>query len=487
MRCALLLLTITVAAGVSWDPELALTTNPATQTTGAAQQPGIAVDPAGNVHIAWKDSRTAWPQVWYRRFDRATQSWSPETTISSGVAWCERPGIACDSAGNLHVVWHSAQASGLNGIWYCRYDAGTGRWRSDTLLVPRPYDRLTRFPSVACPRDRRAVHVAYSGLPDSSPGHQVFHLQWTPGAGWGAIEQLTTSYDTREEIAVAALADGDAAVLWRGRDEGTDWSRIYCRRRWGGVWQAVELASNPSETQDQRSPAVCADTGDAFDVVWHGGGLGGYNRVYYHRRTSAGWGPVELVSGQVQAQQQWPAIARRPGGECRVAWCAPEPGSSVFQVRYAERTTGGWTEPVALTAISSGLLGDAGIACDGDSGVHVSWWDMRSGNKDIYWRQGRAPGAAVSEAHASGRLRAVMMPGRGCVRLWLGDAIGPGARVRLYDATGRAVVTCQPTSAVGEPLDLPVPGAGIYFVLVESGTERLAAKAFSVHRPGRRL
>jgi hypothetical protein len=443
------------AAEVTWDSILRLTTDPASQVTGFSGQHAVAVDGSGNVHVAWLDQRTVPYEVWYRRFDAGARVWMPETMLANRPANCFKPGIACDSTGNVHVAWHLENWQGP-GIWYKRYDATARRWKPDTLLDTTTTVRPQQYPSAACVPGTGNLALAWYGLSDTGQSFQVFFKE-RHAAGWDSAMQVTMASVNHDQVSVAAGSTGDVAIVWCGMDLGSMRNQVLCRRRVAGVWQDVELVSEFSDDVSQYAPGVAMDKDDAVHVVWHGRTSSNiYQHVFHRQRDSGGWQGIDSVSSERPYQQQVPAIACDAAGRCHVVWCS-KGGTDHMQLAYVQRDTDGvWSSPLILTARESGDVDEPSVACDSDSGVHIVWTDASSGNQDVYYLRGSLSGAGACEEvpapQASGlRQSPSILRGR-----------LPVARSLLIDVCGRTVA-CPQFGA------LPLLPPGVYFTMDATG------------------
>ena len=436
------------AAEVTWDSIIRLTTSPASQVAGYSGQRSVVADAAGNIHVVWLDWRDVPYQVWYRRYDAGTSAWLAETALTNRPANCFRPGIACDSAGNVNLAWHVESPTGT-GIWAKRYDAAGSHWRADTLIDSTTTGWPQSYPSVACVPGSGDAEVAWYGLPDTGMSSQVFLKERHASAGWDSAMQVSTAAVNHDQVSVAAGRNGDLAVVWCGTDFGNEYKQVFCRRRVGGAWQGVEQVSELPEGVTQYSPVVAIDEAGTVHVAWYGrpSVLDFYQQVFHRLCDSAGWSGIDNVSGARSYDQEFPSIACDAAGRCHVVWCSPAGGEHV-QLAYGQReTTGVWSWPMVLTGLDSGDVSYPSIACDSDSGIHVAWYDASSGNSDIYYRRGFTPGAALAES-PNGELRATNV-GPTIVR---GDRLQTG--LVILDACGRAVADLGPgVYFVGAPGD----------------------------------
>jgi hypothetical protein len=432
--------TAAFAADVTWDTIVRLTTNPSSQVTGYSSQHGIAVDAAGDVHVVWLDQRKVPYQVWYRRYDAGTGTWQTETTLTTRQANCFRPGIACDSAGNVHLAWHVESFQGA-GIWAKRYNAATHHWRADTLIDSTSTSNPQLYPSVACVQGTGDVAVAWYGSPDSGMSYQVFLKERHPATGWDSAIQVSEASVGHDQVSLAAGRNGDVAVVWVGKDFGNDYNQVYCRRRVGSAWQGTELVSDIPLGLTQYSPCVAFDGDGALHVVWHGRSMmNTYQQVFHRECDWLGWSGIDSVSGERAYQQQFPSIACDPAGRCHAVWCG-KAGSEHTQLLYGQRDTNGvWSSPMTLTSLDSGDVSYPSITCDAGSGIHIVWHDASSGNPDVYYLHGVMPGSGAVEEWRRPRN---YNPTSGATIARCGSLRLPSG-MTLFDACGRVVTDARP-------------------------------------------
>jgi hypothetical protein len=473
--CALLLAALTGYAGAfspAWDAVVRLTTDPASQYTGYSGQHGVAADAAGNVHVAWLDQRTVPYKVWYRRYDAGTRTWQPETMLTSRPANCFRPGIACDSAGNVHLTWHMENWQ-CCGVWYKRYDAALQRWKADTLIDSTTTSQPQQYPSVSCAPGSGGVEVAWYGLPDTGMYYRVFLKERHQATGWDSTAQVSSASVNHDQVSVAAGANGDIAAVWCGMDFGGSYNQVCCRRRVSGVWQDVELVSDVPNGLTQYSPGVAIEGDGTVHVVWHGRSqMNIYQQVFHRERDSVGWSGIDSIGGIRAYQQQFPSIACDAAGRCHAVWCS-KGGTEHMQLAYAQRDTNGvWSSPMILTGLDSGNVSYPSITCDADSGIYIVWYDASSGNQDVYYLRGVTPGSGISESRPS---PLALRPSRGAtlVRNRL-DILQSAfcnlkSAIVLRDASGRRVMALSPGRN-----DIRGLSAGLYFITSEPSTAKPA-------------
>ncbi|MHA1516257.1 MAG: hypothetical protein ACTSPF_12040, partial [Candidatus Heimdallarchaeaceae archaeon] len=83
-----------------------------TESTWLSSFPSIAVDTEGNVHVAWFEDTDYGGSgndydILYKRKEASTSTWTMTEVVSTeSTSDSERPSIATDVEGNVHIVWH---------------------------------------------------------------------------------------------------------------------------------------------------------------------------------------------------------------------------------------------------------------------------------------------------------------------------------------------------------------------------------------------
>jgi hypothetical protein len=79
----------------------------------------------GDLVIAWDDDRDGTADIWLTRLTAtgASQNYSENFTLpeASGPGAQSDPAIALDAAGNLHLAWIDRDAEGMTRLRYLRW------------------------------------------------------------------------------------------------------------------------------------------------------------------------------------------------------------------------------------------------------------------------------------------------------------------------------------------------------------------------------
>jgi len=498
MRYVLILLVfvLTVVSGsgatplpweVIWEPETLLTNpNYTNSTEGAPGQSKIAVTSNGQVHVVWHSSRDTprRPQIYYKRFIPG-EGWSDDTCISGDLAQgeqCCTPAIACDSQGNLHVVWR--QYLGYN-IWYKMRQAD-GVWDSLSTLLSVP-STLTRYtPVVTCTPDNH-VHVVW-GEYYPLYGYWLVHRErvgpdWLPQCTVDSLEPTCLLFNP----GITSDRNNNLHLTYslQGGRRGT--VQVYYRCRSEGVWLPRERASLGSDSISQSCPSISVNplSNEPHIVWWAPISQSSHNLIFHSWRAQGGWQEREIICDTDYAQNS-PSLIFTGDGVGHVVWAGLY-GGEVMLI-YNERTASGqWLGPAVLTTDTIGksylFLTNGGRSQDSNH-LYVVWtWDRPgTGIDQVYFKQGRPgpQGVRWDEDVLAGPVLGAPLSVTGLGRIAYAVDHTGFVRLKLYDATGRLVQELVAGKQEKGNYTARIPEgvcSGIYFVRLEVPGYQETAKA----------
>ena len=227
-----------------------------TESTEDSYSPSLAVDTLGNVHITWHDytdyaSSGTDADIFYKRWDDSSSTWTTTevvSTESTGGSW--NPSLAVDTAGNVHIAWDAPD------IFYKCRDAATSTWTT-TEVVSTESTSSSHYPSLAVD-SAGSVHVAWQDITDyagAGTDPDIFYKRWDAATSiWTTTEVVSTeSTSDIETTSLAVDTSGYVHIAWDDLTDyagaGTDWD-IFYKLFAGPPTTAPELASivpNPTE------------------------------------------------------------------------------------------------------------------------------------------------------------------------------------------------------------------------------------------------
>lgn len=297
--------------------------------------PSIALDSAGTVHIAWAASSTGGSpyDVWYA-YKPAGGSWSAAQNLSSDDNNTVYPDIACDSLGNIWVVWQVTYSNGdtdVNG----RYKPAGGSWGNVVEVANSAAQ--DQNPRIAID-SANVPHVVWRNSSGLSAKWDIFYSRYVDGHWTGASNISANSTQSYyPDIAAYGL---NLYVVWEDDIDGPDVFQIVSRRWDGATWLAWEQVSLSSKA---LFPAVAANSTLVY-ATWQDYRGGGAPEIYFSYSSDAGanWQANENVSHN-GTTSYYPDIAAQAGGLAHIFW--EDRVSSGLDIFYSRASTGAEPPP----------------------------------------------------------------------------------------------------------------------------------------------
>jgi Ca2+-binding RTX toxin-like protein len=191
-------------------------------TVGLQQNIQLGVSPSGEIVVAWRTEITPGLNVGvYTRFDSGGVSIAGQGFLGSDTVG----DIAVDAAGNAAIVYIATQSDSTTDITLDLINA-SGSLVGSTRTVNTTTSGFQRNPSLSMsPADGRFV-VAWtdeSGVDGSGKGvlGRAYDIDGTPLQNAEVVLSTTTAGD-QQQPDVGVVGDGQVAIVYRSRPNGTD-------------------------------------------------------------------------------------------------------------------------------------------------------------------------------------------------------------------------------------------------------------------------
>jgi BNR repeat-like domain len=361
-------------AQAGWTAAKRLTWN-----AGSSENPAVAVDSAGQVHVVWWDSTPGHYEIYYTRSTDGGTSWQP----SKRLTWTDgslSPAIAVDGLGRLHVVWVN-NLDVNSEIYYKRSTDGGVTWGANKRLTWTSGQSL--MPAVAVDSSGY-LHVAWQD--NTNAGYEVYYKRSSDGGTtWTPNRRLTWTSGSSDLGDLAVDTSGNPHLVWnatpavgydelyyrKGIDGGLNWTTTQ-RLTWNAGYSAW-------------SSITCESSGHV-QVVWEDY-TPGNTEIFYKRSPNLGisWGTSQRLSWN-SAQSRFPDIAADPDGLLHVVW--EDDSSGNFEIYYRKSPDNGtsWSAVQRLTWTSNWCQNPE-IAADSSGNLHLVWSYSPSGNTEIYYKK----------------------------------------------------------------------------------------------------
>ena len=377
--------------GFIW--ELNTTEVVSTESSDKSYHPSQAVDSNGNVHVTWDDKTAILGagsdyDIFYKRWNKLTSSWTTIEVVSTGSTLSSaNPSIAVDDAWNVHIAWEDL-TTGYWEIFYRRWNASTSSWTA-TEVVSTESIVAAFHPSLAVDTLGN-VHIAWQ---DSGGNYDICYKCWNASIStWTTTEVVSTESTTESSYpALTTDAVGNIHVTWHDLTNylgaGTEYDIFYKRRDAStSLWTTTEVVSTES-TANSIYPALTADTAGIAHIVWEDytnyTNCGTDSDIFYKywNASISTWTTTEVVSTESTEASSWSSLDTDAAGNVNIVWqdSTDYAGNGTdWDIFYKSRDSATflWTTTEVVSTESTGGSYYPSIdVADTGFDYHVVWYD----------------------------------------------------------------------------------------------------------------
>jgi len=152
--------------------------------------PYLCSDSSGNLHLVWEDDRDGNFEIYYLKWSASSSSWGSEGRLTSEVSPSNNPRVAVDSSGQLHVIWQDGRYLGGAGWnqFALYYKKKTAFW-GDDVRISRKGCRGSIIAGTTS-----LLHVVYMAQFEAVMNPEIYYLKFDP--------TVTTSPSPKEIVLV---------------------------------------------------------------------------------------------------------------------------------------------------------------------------------------------------------------------------------------------------------------------------------------------
>lgn len=223
-----------------YNPTTDISVGPLPITSGNTDRtPRVITDASGRVWVFWHRDIAGEDQIFHSRYDAGSDSWSlPEQRTPAGSDENFVEPLA-HSNGEVWAFWVSDR-DGNDNIYYDRYDPATDSWSGNAAVTTDAgYDD-----GVMVVEDN-AGDIWVFWISDRSGDDQVFTRRYNMNVdAWDTESQLTTSLPDVVEMRPLATSNGDLWIFWWVEEGANRYSAYYKRKSADGGWgNTIQLSS----------------------------------------------------------------------------------------------------------------------------------------------------------------------------------------------------------------------------------------------------
>lgn len=407
--------------------------------SGQQSSPQILSDGAGGAIIAWEDARDVHFDIYVQRIDaRGRVLWQKD-----GVPVCtvpenqKRPRMVSDGNGGAIIVWHDMRSGNGNyDIYAQRVDAeGNTVWMKDGIPVCDEV-KEQNSPCIASDgtggaiivwEDFRTNYADLYGQRINKSGE----LLWKKN---GVLVCGVLSAQNAPEI----ISDGASGAIIVWQDFRRNYADIYAQRIDGSgtiLWDKWGAAV--CRAQGHESFAVAVSNGaEGAIVTWIDTRNGVNNNDVFIQQIDGNGAVLWLADGvplcTAPGNQNYPVIAPDGAGGAIGTWWDMRSGDFNIYAQHIDLSgCVQWEDNGVPICIESGIQNRVSIVCDGDQGAILVWNDNRvaTADFDIYAQRIDRKGASLWGKNGIAISRA---PDTQCFPMIVGDGTG-GAIITWQD------------------------------------------------------
>ena len=366
-----------------WSDDIRITDNPLSDKYSV-----IAVW-NDTVHMVWEyDARN----IFYSKSEDSGYTWSPRITLYSTSDGVNYPDIAVYE-NNVHIVFGDGGWPGK--IKYINSTDGGNTWNTvKTIGTPNAFYRFA--PRIFV--NNTNLHIIWQDERDGS-NKEIYYRRSLDGGitfdnGQGIDEDRRLSFSpgllgggciagdgSNISVTWSDLRDGDLERYWIiSKDNGFTWE--------DGLGTPNVGRKLTDDTTDCNMGAITVN-GTNIHLVWGDQKWPGPEyRIYYRNSTNNGltWNPIQLLSGPNPLTAS--AEIKVNGNNLHVAWDDARDDGTTMEIYYKNSTDGGisWSPDVRLTNSTGSHSYHPRLGLN-ESTIHVTWWDRRDSNREIYYKR----------------------------------------------------------------------------------------------------
>lgn len=297
-----------------------------------AKTPTVAVNTAGDATAVWRQNDGVHDHVWANRYS-VSAGWGAPFQVDQNTSEDVRnPGVAMDPSGNIVVVWHQSADldQGVYSVWACHYWPSQG-WSQPLKIQAGSGD--ARNPAVVMSGSEARAVWSEIGAGDTTP--TIYTSRYTVASNvWEVPVALSDGKAYADWPSIALGTAGDCVVAWSqavGTQSYAVMALSYDPR--GGGWELP--ASFDNGKASTGVPVVSMNRNGLAAVVWNQ--EDGSNVNLYGVRYNRGWEDTFLVSPDEGGEAYSPTVSVGAAGDITAAWMQWDAATSLYHIMASQR------------------------------------------------------------------------------------------------------------------------------------------------------
>lgn len=388
--------------GATFSASVNLSNNPG----GSALFPQVAVDSAGNIFVAWFDSNSGNPGIFFRR---SVDGGATFSAAISGPAVRWPIFMAVDASNRIHLVWAANDSTGVPQVVFSS-SANAGTLFSGPLAISNAPGGVSTssvgssLPGYMTLDPNGNIYTAWIETPSpQGPANILFSRSADGGITFSAPKQVVSSASPL--IGVAGLTvdgSGNIHVLW-ALVAGNAYNAYLHRSSDGGATFTAENFQT-GYTGFYPFAGVAADSHGGVNVVWNSSGQNPLLNFAHSKDEGANFA-TKTIAGGDYSDPGAAAILADDGGNINVVWTQGGGPSTPGGMMFSRSSDSGQTFSNSQQ-ITSATGQDLAVGTDASGNLYTAWSQVvTTGNGEIFFSRGAsaaAPAISLSSVSLGG-------------------------------------------------------------------------------------
>ena len=229
---------------------------------GGAYNSVLAPDHLGNMHVAWQDTRNApyTGEIYYEKLNNNGVNVTPEIRLTNQVNSSLNPAIGTNPAGNVFVAWVDTR-DGNTEIYYEKLSSGGGTLTNDRRVTNNSASSLDPAISVD---PFGNVHFVWVDTRDGND--EIYYRKLAPnGTFITADVSLTVDSAVSYYPALSTDANGNAHVVWSDARHGA--TEIYYKIVFANLTVSPDIRITNAPQPSWR-PTISTSQNGNVQISW---------------------------------------------------------------------------------------------------------------------------------------------------------------------------------------------------------------------------
>ena len=340
-----------------------------------SEDPAMAVDSLGNIHVVWVENIDYEIEILYRRLDVTTANWSAIQEISNRSAngYSMFPDIEIDETDGVHVIWRE-ETTGYSLLYRNFIDS---EWSEIQNIVDLNISSSSHDLTIL---ESNKAFIVWAD--EQTETRELFYKYQTNGFNeWSNNSLIETNYTRPYYPALASNYQNGIHLAWVGLNATTKISDIFYQHFNGSCWNTEnQLIISIIDSYHANKPDIIIDSNNIVYFVWENNFDLLYRKIQFRSLINDTLG--EIVELSESGASLDPKICFY-GNNIQVIW---NQNLGIYLKTLIDKTT--WTDATKVFSQES-ILYDPLIGCDNNNNVHIVWNDYSLDKSwAIYYRKG---------------------------------------------------------------------------------------------------